>query len=343
VTVLDLSTRSASALTTQRTIARRLVHRAALAEVFLTDFLSVDRNVFLAAAQLPPAHAYYGDHTWRPGLYDPLVVFESVRQMLLCAMHLQHNADASTKSITATASMDIRDIGALRADNRALDLELWGRVALEKEYNGATSRVVHEVDISAGGREVGTITVDTALRPDDVYQKLRMSHRATPPPSSDGLSGHGPAELVPPHLVGRELAANVLLGDVRAGADSVVALLRVPVGHPSMFDHPQDHVPGPVMMEAARQAALVMMVERFGESAVKLFMEHIDAEYLRFAELDSPIVVEATPDPDPHHPGGGRQVAVAFLQDGEAVARMRVRCGSLVGWTPQAAGGGHGH
>ena len=100
---------AAQVLSTQRTLNRRLVHRSALAEVFLTDFQSVDENTFRAAAQLPPRHFYYSDHTSRPAMHDPLAVFESVRQMLLCAMHLQHDAGHDTKSITATASLEITD------------------------------------------------------------------------------------------------------------------------------------------------------------------------------------------------------------------------------------------
>ena len=45
-------------LSTDRTIDRHLTHRAALSEVFLTDFVSVDDETFCAAAQLPPGHFY---------------------------------------------------------------------------------------------------------------------------------------------------------------------------------------------------------------------------------------------------------------------------------------------
>jgi len=331
VIALPLDPPAGPQLGTQRTVARHLVHRAALAEVFLTDFRSVDDLSFHAAAQLPPSHAYYSDHTAVPHLHDPLAVFESVRQMLLCAMHLQHQAGADTKSITATAALRITDPRPLRATGGPLDLLLLGEVQLAKEYQGALSRVVHQVRVLVGDEEVGTVTVDTAQRPAQVYQSLRMSHRASAPPSSGTLPGHPTGEPVAPHLVGRERSANVVVQDARTTDGVLTARLHVPVAHPSMFDHAQDHVPGPVMMEAARQASLLLAAERSGLSASRLFLQGADAQYLRFAELDSPITVRTTARESPA--GTALATAVDFEQDGEAVARMRIHLGSTVGLT----------
>jgi hypothetical protein len=314
-------------LSTHRTLSRRLVHRAALAEVFLTDFRSVDENTFHAAAQLPPRHFYYSDHTVRVAMHDPLAVFEAVRQMLLCAMHLHHDASPETKSITATASLEITDPEPLRRTG-ALDLTLLGSVLLEKKYEGATSRVVHRVRVLADGREAGVITVDTAQRPNDVYDRLRTSHRTTPPPMSDTLPATGAGALPPVWLVGRERAENVVLQDARTQGDALVAELRVPAAHPSMFDHAQDHVPGPVLMEAARQASLLLAADHQGLSPSSFHLDYVSAEYLRFAELDSPILVVTRRMPDPVD--GGRWTEVSFDQDGVSVARMRVRLGSTL-------------
>lgn len=313
---------AAQILSTQRTLSRRLVHRSAISEVFLTDFQSVDENTFRAAAQLPPRHFYYGDHTARPALHDPLAVFESVRQMLLCAMHLQHDAGHDTKSITATASLEITDPGPLRARG-ALDLLLLGSVQLAKNYQDAIARVVHQVRVMAGGRQVGVVTVDTAQRPDAVYEKLRMSHRATPPPMSDAVPVRTDGVAPPPRLVGREQAENVVLENADVTDGAVHARLRVPTAHPSMFEHAQDHVPGPVMMEAARQAALLLAADGQAPSAAGFYPQYIDAEYLRFVELDSDITVVTRRVSDPVD--GGLRTETAFVQQDETVARMRVR------------------
>ncbi|WP_335970507.1 MULTISPECIES: ScbA/BarX family gamma-butyrolactone biosynthesis protein [Streptomycetaceae] len=331
MTTLDIGAEPEAVLSTERTIPRHLVHRAAVAEVFLTDFQSVGERDFRASAQLPPDHSYYADRLGTAGGHDPLAVFEAVRQMLLCAMHLQHDAGPGTKSITAEAGLRITDPRPLHAPARPLDLDLVGRAALVKEYRGAVSRVVHEVDVAAAGRPIGTVRVDTALRPDDIYRTLRMSGRTTEPPSSDDLPAVSPARPIGPHLVGRTRADNVVLHDMALRGGELTALLRVPLRHPSMFDHPQDHVPGPVMMEAARQLGLLLAGERHGLAAAKLHLAELTAEYLRFAELDADIVLRSEILRAPAADGGGLAFAVAFEQGGEAVARMRVALGSTLG------------
>jgi hypothetical protein len=188
--------------------------------------------------------------------------------------------------------------------------------------------VVHRVRVLADGREAGVITVDTAQRPNDVYDRLRTSHRTTPPPMSDTLPATGAGALPPVWLVGRERAENVVLQDARTQGDALVAELRVPAAHPSMFDHAQDHVPGPVLMEAARQASLLLAADHQGLSPSSFHLDYVSAEYLRFAELDSPILVVTRRMPDPVD--GGRWTEVSFDQDGVSVARMRVRLGSTL-------------
>ena len=87
-------------LDTDRTIDRRLVHRTALEEVFLTGFQSLEDGGFLATARLPRAHHYYNDQTSQPSAHDPVAVFECVRQMLLCALHLHHDAPPVPSAFT---------------------------------------------------------------------------------------------------------------------------------------------------------------------------------------------------------------------------------------------------
>ncbi|NKI40577.1 AfsA-related hotdog domain-containing protein [Streptomyces physcomitrii] len=316
-------------LSFDRTVSRRLVHRFGLEEVFLTDFQSLEKDgPFLAAARLPRAHAYYGDHLGHPRAHDPLAVFECVRQALLCATHLHHDAPTGTKAITAECRLEITDPAALllrAGDERGYDLELRGRVDLAKHHEGVLSRVVHAVEVQLCGAKVGTVTVDTALRPPAVYEKIRLKDRSTTPPMSDRLGHQETPSDLPAHLAGRRDADNVVLTRVEPGEGALTALLRIPVSHTGMFDHPQDHLPGPVMMEAARQAGLLLLTEEFGRTPAKTQLVSLTAGYRRFAELDSPITVHAqlAPGADPRE--GAYELTVEFRQEDAAVARMELR------------------
>ncbi len=310
-----IATRSEQPLRTDRTIDKHLVHRAALEEVFLTDFRSEPDGGFAAAARLPRTHHYYNEHTAHPAIHDPLAVFECARQMLLCALHLHHDAPPEMKSITATCSLVITGPEALVIDG--YDLDLAGRVAMHKEREGVTTRVVHEVDVRRGDRLLGTITVDTAQKDPERYQALRMTYRDTAPPMSDELLAAEPVSRVAPYLVGRQRSENVvLLAPVVTGRE-LTATLRVPVSNLGMFDHAHDHVPGPVLMEAARQAGTLLAGELYAHASSKLVLASLSATYDRFAELDSEITVVATAGE-----ALGDPITVHFVQGGEPVARM---------------------
>ncbi len=314
-------TGSAEALSSDRTIARGLVHRTALEEVFLTDFRTLEGGHFVAAARLPRAHHYYSDHTNHPKLHDPIAIFECVRQMLLCALHLHHNASPDMKSITASCRMEITDPLALKIGSGSYELSLFGRVAKHKEREGVTTRVVHEVEVRLDAVAIGSISVDTAQKPSESYQRLRMAYRDTTPPLSDELFAKEPVARIAPYLVGREQADNVVLLAPEVEGPALTARLRVPFSHSGMFDHAQDHVPGPVMMEAARQAGTLLVGEVFGQASSKTVLAALEATYERFAELDSTITVRASlTGTDADQP-----IPVEFEQGGEVIARMVVR------------------
>jgi 2-oxo-3-(phosphooxy)propyl 3-oxoalkanoate synthase len=331
--VTVLNTAADRALTTDRTVSRQLVHRATVAEVFLTDFASLTDGTFRAAAQVPPGHFYYGDHTSRPALHDPLAVFESIRQMLLCAIQLQHGVPGDTKCITAEAELNMTGPIPLSPLGGPLDLLMLGEDSLVKIREDTVSRVVHEVTARTfDGTEVGSARTDTALRAGDAYEKLRMRYRTTPPPTTAMLPATSPKDPVSPHSVGRGNPQNVVIAGTADDGDAVTARLHVPVAHPSMFDHPHDHVPGPVLMEAARQVCLLLAQERLALSPAKLFLQRMRVSYVRFAELDADIAVRASLLPPAPEREPQRLCAdVAFVQGGETVTTMEVELGATAG------------
>ncbi|OLT16522.1 hypothetical protein BJF78_13955 [Pseudonocardia sp. CNS-139] len=73
-------------LTYDRTVPRQMVHRAAVAEVFVTDAVQVAEKQVRVAVQLPPSHGYFGDHA--SGQVDPLLLLEAARQAGIFGSHL---------------------------------------------------------------------------------------------------------------------------------------------------------------------------------------------------------------------------------------------------------------
>ncbi|MGW3647934.1 AfsA-related hotdog domain-containing protein [Streptomyces sp. NPDC000878] len=74
--------------------------------------------------------------------------------------------------------------------------------------------------------------------------------------------------------------------------------LRVDTGHPILFDHLVDHVPGMLLIEAARQAA------RAATGRPDALLLGLDGSFARYAELDAPCWIEArVARPDSFGPG----------------------------------------
>lgn len=63
--------------------------------------------------------------------------------------------------------------------------------------------------------------------------------------------------------------------------------MRVDVTHPVLFDHPVDHIPGMLLLEAARQAAHATLQPQ------QIVLAGIDSRFNRFVEFDTPCWIEA--------------------------------------------------
>lgn len=111
-----------------------------------------------------------------------------------------------------------------------------------------------------------------------------------PAPSPESLPAGG-ADLAPA-AVGRSRAADVLLTRPAAGPAGRW-LLRVDQQHPVFFDHPSDHVPGMVLLEALRQAGHATLAPVAAGPDRPIALTGCQIAFRAFCELTSPVVIEA--------------------------------------------------
>jgi hypothetical protein len=121
-------------------------------------------------------------------------------------------------------------------------------------------------------------------------------------------------------MVGRVRATDALLLDVTAGEGAVTAGLRVPADNPSLFDHVQDHVPGMVLVEAARQLAALATRHWGGDPPDRTHMVAMTSSFSAYAELNEPVRLTAVPAED----RPDRHVHVTFQQAGVDIADTRI-------------------
>lgn len=306
-------------LTFQRTVDRFLLHRTALSEVFLTDCRIVDDHTYLAAAQLPPSHAYYTDHQHRSPLIDPILLLECARQAETYGGHAVFGVPAYTQFILRDWSLHIHDVSALARTNGPIEMSMVVNTREDRRVGASLRGLVYEFDILLHRRPAGRARISVSYLPEETYHHLRQGRRGSPPPTSASIRVVPGGTPVPPHLVGRFNPDNVVLQDARVEETGIAAYVRLALDNASMFDHAQDHLPGMVMTEAARQAGLLALNDLHGLSPSRWVLTGVRAAFSAYAELDTTTLVRARPQV-PADPFGAWKLTVQFEQDLNVVA-----------------------
>lgn len=257
------------------TVPRQLVHRASVAETFLTAATSTDTDRFTVFAQWPRAHQLHvsPDRT----AYEPLLAAETVRQAGTLIAHTVYEVPLGHKFV----------LKEMRITTRPEHLAV-GPAPAEPAIHIAVSDVDHrggrpagfryDADIRLDGDRVATAHIAATWTSEAVYRRLRGGRTAATVSALPVPPG------LPPAVVDRALPADVVL----APSDHPDRWqLRVDTAHAVFFDHPLDHVPGMLLLEAARQAVRA----RTRNARRKPVSFH--TTFHQYAELDRPTWIEA--------------------------------------------------
>lgn len=309
------------------TVPREYVHRRAVSEVFLTDWRSSGAGSWTVTAQWPRTHGFYGPVQ---GLHDPMMLVETVRQASIMLCHVGHDVPLGHPAIWQRLHYEVSP-EALTVSDSPAEVEL--RVTDHDIVRRGTrlSGMRQLFSVLRDGRELATVEGNLSIHTPAVYQRLRGEYADLAVANSRKLA---PPEPVAPALVGRDRTADVVLAPAAGrtaegraterwaaeqGAADGTRLwqLRVDTAHPVLFDHPVDHAPGMLMVEAARQAGHAAA----GPGAVPFEME---CAFIRYAELDTPCWIRAT---GPRRDARGRlQVSVTAEQNDQPVFTATLRC-----------------
>ncbi|MBB4947307.1 hypothetical protein F4556_002842 [Kitasatospora gansuensis] len=238
--------------------------------MLLTGWHQHTDDTFTVTAQWPRAHGYYqSDH----GLFDPLLFAETVRQLFPLLSHVGYDVPFGHQLIWDKLDFEL-DPAALRVEGTPAELRLditCEVVRRRGELSAMTLRVLAFRD----DHRLGTASARFSCHSPAVYRRLRAG-RTDPQP----IPLPPPA---PPQRTARDRYRDVVLSPT---SDSAVWQLRTDVTHPVLFDHPVDHVPGMLLIEAARQAVHAAVYPWRG------LLVGIETTFSRFAELDAPCWLE---------------------------------------------------
>jgi 2-oxo-3-(phosphooxy)propyl 3-oxoalkanoate synthase len=283
------------------TVAKEYVHRAALSDVFLTGCSAEGPDSFVIGAQWPRHHSFYASDG---GLYDPLLLCETIRQTLPLLTHTAYGVPFGHQLSWSRFRYAVNP-HAMRIARTPAELTLRVNVTDITVRRGLPAALSMHFEITRQDTVVAAASTDFHCHSPAVYRRLRGGH-------ADGSvfwSTPRPAGPLDAGLCGREHARDVVLSP---GDGDGRWLLRADTEHPVLFDHPVDHVPGMLLLEAARQAAHAARPEGGARWPASM-----NVTFRRYVEFGSPCWITA--DAAPPVPGRDQGVHVTAVQEGVPV------------------------
>ncbi|WP_051342813.1 ScbA/BarX family gamma-butyrolactone biosynthesis protein [Pseudonocardia spinosispora] len=256
-------------------VPRHLVHRRAVAEVLLTDWMRLDGDTFLCGAQWPRSHMLY---RVRQGQHDAVFLAETLRQIGILLSHEAFDVPRDHKFMIDQIAWSTTHAGLAAGDGPA-DLVVRVTVAQARRRTRTAMGLRVDVEFVRDGVVIATAGGVTRCLAPGVYDRLR---------GLDPDSSRGPVAVAPPvepSSVGVHTADEVTLGEAVGESEWP---LRALVEHPVLFDHPLDHIPGMLILEAARQSGRLLL----GRPDAQVL--GCDLSFSRFIELDRPSTLRAT-------------------------------------------------
>ncbi|MGA5421837.1 ScbA/BarX family gamma-butyrolactone biosynthesis protein [Streptomyces lavendulocolor] len=290
------------------TVPKEFVHRAAVAEVMLTDWRRRGDTRFDVTAQWPRGHSFFSPIR---GYHDPLLAAETIRQVGSLLAHAEFGVPFGHHFLMWDLEYAVEEQHLVVGDTpAALDIDI--ACTEVKQRGGSLTGLRYTAVIRRDGHVAVTGSASYTCTSPAVYRRLRAGR------GPEG--GRPPIPLTAPaspQSVGRTSPMDVVLSPV---GEANRWQLRADSRHHVMFDHPVDHVPGMVLLEAARQATAAVLGD--GD----MLPIAITSQFTRYAELDEPCSVEAS-----LLPGAGADrtaVLVTGQQGGEPVFSSTVTAAS---------------
>ncbi|MFE0702141.1 ScbA/BarX family gamma-butyrolactone biosynthesis protein [Streptomyces sp. NPDC058872] len=283
-----------------------LVRKASPDEALVTAWTRLSETTQQIAVRWPGDHAFYveGDR------YRPLLFIESLRQALALLTHEVHEIPLGHRLGWEQLGFHV-DPAALATgyapESEAVTL-LVTHPSVRRRRMGSVHLTSH-IEAFRLGTRIGRAEVRYTTHPPLLYDRLRGPYANA---AEAFLRAVPPAPPVAAHRVGRSNGRDVVLSPTDI---PLTWQLRADTEHKVLFDHPHDHVPGMVLLEAAAQGAQAALSEPVDAIAC-------DTEFIRYVELDRPCLVTA--EPGTADRTGRRPVRVHASQDGKTVVTTTV-------------------
>ncbi|MFD6889470.1 ScbA/BarX family gamma-butyrolactone biosynthesis protein [Streptomyces sp. NPDC059957] len=253
------------------------VHKTVQSEVLLTGWFPVEPDRFRVTARWPVDHAFYEPVN---GYHDPLFIAESVRQTVPLLSHVAYDVPFGHRQTWSTFRYEI-DPAPLIAKTEAAEVEMDIRCSDVVRRGGRLASVRMRVEMTVDGVRLGWVETAFSNLSPTVYPRLRGPYADI----AEAVRRAVPlAPPLAPSRVARSRFADVVLSPTNAPQRTQ---LRADHSHPFLFDHPVDHAPGMLLLEAARQATHAAAGKR------PVIATAMDVSFAQYVEFDAPCWIQA--------------------------------------------------
>lgn len=280
-----------SQLVFESTVAKSLVHKHAIGEVLITDSLQRDQHAFMLGSQWPREHHFYRPRQMPCNL---TLLAEAMRQaaFVVCHEYFEVPLESSFLMDRLVVSMSQPvPCDGMKPTNVTIHISIDSTA-----YSAGNLRALDiDVRFEADGVDFGSGRGELRVIPRRVYDKIRGSHILAAPSSSRRSAG----------------------GELIKQIESETAWrLEVPFQHSVFFDHPLDHVPGMLFLEAIRQ--VVNDVHGPGSE-----LSSFDCKFVKFAEFEPGIEIHREAQ-EPYDASAIAQERFSVRQAGSVLATAAV-------------------
>ena len=218
-------------------VSRGLVHRRAISEVYLTESARLQDGSFSVQGQWPRRHHFFRVEEER---VDLVLAAETLRQATILVAHRYYSVPLGQSFLMGRLEVHLLE-NQWSTEESPTDFELVVTVDNVRGRTLGPSALRTTVSFSVCGHVFATGVGELQILDPRLYARMRpTSTRSDHLPPSDRFDE-------------RAWLRGVSLAPLEAhGHPSWI--MNIDVQHPVFFDHPLDHVPGMVVIEAVRQA-----------------------------------------------------------------------------------------
>ncbi|MDX3517425.1 AfsA-related hotdog domain-containing protein [Streptomyces scabiei] len=281
-----------------------LLHRPVTPEGFLLDATAAVEQHFALSAELPSGHGTFNDG---PGTFhDLLFVAETLRQATHFVAHQYFRVPAERPAVFVSSGLDVLDLAPWRPTGRPAHLTLDITLVPVDVVGGVPRGLDCRGDVAIDGVGCGSASARIQFLMPGVYrshrevgrqESLRSTAPVVRPLASMTAASQGEPPAVAPESVGRRDPRNVIVGTpLRAPYGEFVLPVAGDPGHEVFSAVPGDHVPGPVFLEASRQASLLAAAELHGLRPAHAMLTRWRASFRGFGDADLPLTCTVVAD-----------------------------------------------